>query len=119
MLPLEIVLSPPGIPLEGGGACLLLGYWACCLAPGVQGEGEVRTNGNGEVEDLALAGQCLAKVQALHEQGGANFGHCSHFGFTSESVKSRRECWACCHSILYAIYLDEKCLLATSSNNLG
>ena len=78
MLPLEIVLSPPGIPLEGGGACLLLGYWACCLAPGVQGEGEVRTNGNREVEDLALAGQCLAKVQALGGHGGASLVHSSN-----------------------------------------
>ena len=70
LLPLEVFLSPPSIPPQGGGACLLLDPWACCLTPGVHGEGEVGTNGNGEVEGLALAGQCLAKIQALRKQGG-------------------------------------------------
>ena len=41
LLPLEVFLSPPRIPPQGGGACLLLDPWACCLTPGVQGEGEV------------------------------------------------------------------------------
>lgn len=91
LLPLEVFLSPPSIPPQGGGACLLLDPWACCLTPGVHGEGEVGTNGNGEVEGLALAGQRLAKIQALRKQGGANFGHSSHFGFTSELAKY----WSC------------------------
>ena len=76
---LQMFLSPLGISPTGGGACLLLGVWACCLTPGVQGEGEVRTGGQGEAEGLALAGQCLAKIHALGGQGGVNITHCSHF----------------------------------------
>ena len=45
LFPLQIFLSPPSISPKGGGACLLLDHWACCLSPGVQGEGEVRTDG--------------------------------------------------------------------------
>ena len=51
------------------------------LAPGVQGEGEVGAHVQGEVESLALGGQCLAKFHALGGQGRILF---SHFGFTSE-----------------------------------
>ena len=49
------------------------------LAPGVQREGEVRANDKGEADGLALAGQCLAKGQALGDQGGIAFIHGSHF----------------------------------------
>ena len=52
-------LSPPGISPESGGTCLLLGHWASCPSPGVQGEGEPRADGQGEVEGLALLCQCL------------------------------------------------------------
>ena len=55
------------------------------LAPGgVQGEGEVWTNGKGKVKGLALAGQCMAEVHALGYQEGVHFTHCSHFVSTSE-----------------------------------
>ena len=77
-------LSPPGISPEGGGTCLLLDHWASCLSPGVQGEGEPRADGQGEVEGLALLCPCLAKVHALGGQGGVNITHCIHFDFTSE-----------------------------------
>ena len=61
----------------------------CYSRPGgVQREGEGRTNIQGEVENLTLAGQCLAEVHALGDQGGVNFNHCSHFGLTSELVKN-------------------------------
>ena len=47
------------------------------LHPGVQGEGEGGAQGEGEVEGLALAGQCLAKGQTLGCQGGGDFiTHC-------------------------------------------
>ena len=39
------------------------------LHPGVQGEGEGGADGEGEGEGLPLAGQRLAKVQALGRQG--------------------------------------------------
>ena len=75
-----VLLCPLGISPEGWGACLLLGnLTGNVLAPGVQGEGEGGTNGNGEVEGMALPGQRLAEVQALGEQGWVNF-HTSHFG---------------------------------------
>ena len=81
------LFSSPGISPKRWGTGLLLGPWS--LAPGgVQGEGEGRTNRKGEVEDLALAGQCLAEIHALGDQGGVSFNHCSHFGLTSESVKN-------------------------------
>ena len=81
------LFSSPGISPKRRGTGLLLGPWG--PAPGgVQGEGEGGTNRKGEVEDLALAGQCLAEIHALGDQGGVNFNHCSHFGLTSESVKN-------------------------------
>ena len=80
------LLSSPGISPKRRGTGLFLGQRS--LAPGgVQG-GESRTNSKEEVEDLALAGQCLAEVHALGGQGGASFTHCSHFGLTSELVKN-------------------------------
>ena len=55
------------------------------LAPGVQGEGEGGAHVQGEVESLALGGQCLAKFHALGVgQGDVNFTRCSHFDVTSE-----------------------------------
>ena len=76
------LLSSPGISPERRGTGLLLGPGS--LAPGgVQGEGEGRTNRKREVEDLTLAGQCLAEIHALGDQGGVSFNHCSHFGLTS------------------------------------
>ena len=72
-------LSPPGISPEGGGTYLLLGHWASCLSPGVQGEGEPRADGQGEVEGLALLCQCLAKVHALGGQGTVSFTRGGHF----------------------------------------
>ena len=75
------------ISSPGGRACLLLHHVRRTdfLTPGVHGEGEVLADGDREVEGLTLAAQCLAEVQALGKQGGAN---CSHFGLTSELVKS-------------------------------
>ena len=95
---LQIFLSPLSISPKGGGACLLLGILASFLSPGVQGEGEVRTDDQGEVEGLALAGQCLAKIHALGGQGGVNITHCSHFDFTSELIKLSGFCKTCCCS---------------------
>ena len=55
------------------------------LAPGVQGEGEGGAHVQGEVESLALGGQCLAKFHALGVgQGDVNLTRCSHFDVTSE-----------------------------------
>ena len=95
LLPLHVFLSPLSISPKGGGACLLLGILASFLSPGVQGEGEVRTDDQGEVEGLALAGQCLAKIHALGGQGGVNISHCSHFDFTSEVRKLWSNCRTC------------------------
>ena len=70
--------SPPGISPKRWRAYSLFGPLCFhCLTPGVQGEGEVRTNGEGKVEDLALAGQCLAESHALGGQGGGVFS--THF----------------------------------------
>ena len=86
LLGLEL-LSSPGISPERRGTGFLLGPGS--LAPGgVQGEGEGRTNRKREVEDLALAGQCLAEVHALGGQSGVYFNHCRQFGLTSELVKN-------------------------------
>ena len=49
------------------------------LAPGVQGEGEVGANREGEVEDLALADQCLAEGQTLGCQGVCSTSSGAHF----------------------------------------
>ena len=50
-----------------------------------EGEGEVGAHVQGEVESLALGGQCLAKFHALGVgQGDVNFTRCSHFDVTSE-----------------------------------
>ena len=49
------------------------------LVPGVKGGGGHRADREWEVEDLALAGQHLADIQALHCQGGVLFNHRSHF----------------------------------------
>ena len=58
------LLSSLGISAESRGAWLLLLDHLVhhCLAPGVQGEGEGRAYGNGEVEDLTLIGQRLAEL---------------------------------------------------------
>ena len=49
------------------------------------GEGEVGAHVQGEVESLALGGQCLAKFHALGVgQGEVNFTRLSHFDVTSE-----------------------------------
>ena len=50
-----------------------------CLAPGVQGEGEVGAHVEGEVKGESLAGQCLAKVHALGGQGTVSFTRGGHF----------------------------------------
>ena len=82
----------PGVPPERWGACPLLDQRTFhLLAPGVHGEGKGGADGNGDVEGLTLAGQRLAKVQALGEHGGVNNVHTSHFGFTSELMRY----WSC------------------------
>ena len=69
------------IPSEGWGAGLLLGWWIQdFLTPGVQSEGEGWANVEGELDNLALAGQCLAECHALCCQGGVIFTNSSHFG---------------------------------------
>ena len=50
-----------------------------CLAPGVQGEGEVGAHVEEEVKGKALAGQCLAKVHALGGQGTVSFTRGGYF----------------------------------------
>ena len=52
---------------------------ACLALLGVQREGEGGADGDGELEVLALAGQCLAEVQALGGQRGVRLTHSSHF----------------------------------------
>ena len=57
-------------PLCGGAFLFLpshLFYWS--PHPGVQGEGEGCAEGEGKVEGLALAGQCIAKGQTLGGTG--------------------------------------------------
>ena len=49
------------------------------LAPGVQGEGEVGANREGEVEDLALADQRLAEGQTLGGHGVFSTSSGAHF----------------------------------------
>ena len=49
------------------------------LLPGIQGEDEGRANVDREGELQTLAGQCLAKIQALSCQRGVVPCHCSHF----------------------------------------
>ena len=62
------LLSPPGISPKSWGAWHLIGTLTCnCLTPGVQREGEV--------EELALAGQHLANFHALGSQGRILFSH--------------------------------------------
>ena len=72
-------LSPFGIPLEGGRACPLLSHHRCFSSSGIQGEGEVIANREGELDILALVDERLAEVHALLGQGGAIITHCSHF----------------------------------------
>ena len=76
--------SAPGISPLSRGALPLFHRALHCLTPGVQGEGEGGTHVEGEMKSLALAGQCLAEVHALGDQGQVDITHCSHFGFTSE-----------------------------------
>ena len=85
LLLVQIFLSPHGISPKSR-RTWLLGSKALlsCLTPGVQGEGEVGTNREGEVEDLTLVCQCLAEVHALGGKGGVIFTHRTHFGSTSE-----------------------------------
>ena len=93
----EELFSAPGISPLCGGAFLLLAHKAShCLAPGFQGEGKAGAHVEGEVESLALDGQCLAEVHALGNQGRVDITHCSHFGFTSEISKGRSLCRTCC-----------------------
>ena len=78
---LQELLSAPHVSLPGWRADLLLGLaWQGLLALGVHREGEGWANGQGEVEDHALAGQRLAEGQALCCQGGV----ISHFILISE-----------------------------------
>ena len=69
----------PGIPPDGGWAWFLLGLGLVVRGqhPCVKVEGEVGARCEGKLEYQALAGQCLAEVQALDGQVG--FTHCSHF----------------------------------------
>ena len=66
-------LASQGLPF------LLLHRYNLCLAPGVQGEGEVGAHVEGEVKGESLAGQCLAKVHALGGQGTVSFTRGGHF----------------------------------------
>ena len=60
------LFSSPGIASQGWrGFLLLLCRRGSCLPPGVQGEGEVGPNLQGEGEGRRLASQHLAKVQTL------------------------------------------------------
>ena len=62
------------------GALLLLHPKShCCHSPGVQGKGEGWAHSKREVKFLPFAGQCLAEVHALGDQGGVSFTDCSHF----------------------------------------
>ena len=92
--------SPPGISPKRRGACSLLGLGFHCLAPGVQGEGELGPNGEGKVEDLALAGQCLAKSHTLGGQGGWVFS--THFLSLLLNYENRLElCWHVASSLIF------------------
>ena len=73
------LLPAPGISSDGGWAWFLLGLGLVVRGqyPCVKGEGEVGARCEGELDCQALAGQCLAEVQALGCQVG--FIHCSHF----------------------------------------
>ena len=76
-------LPPPGISPEGGGTCLLLGHWASCLSLGVQGEGEPRADGQGEVEGLALLCQCqeeIVRIRIVKEEASLQEFSAGTFG---------------------------------------
>ena len=99
LLPFQEVLSPLGISSLRDLASWFLHF----LTPGVQEEGEVGTDGQGEVEGLTLACQCLAKVHPLGDQVGVFFTHLTHFGFTSESVKLESCRKTCCHHFQFLL----------------
>ena len=52
-----------------------------------------------EVEDLALAGQRLADIQALHCQGGVTFNHCGH-SFILLNQERESEDFGCSHMLV-------------------
>ena len=80
--------SAPGISPHGWGALLLPHLRShCCHSPGVQGKGEGWAHGKREVKFLPFAGQCLAEVHALGDQGGVDFTDCSHFWIYFWSMK--------------------------------
>ena len=55
-----------------GLAFFLVAGLAAGLTPGVKGEGEVRTDGQGEVEGLALVSQCSAEDHVFGGQVSAS-----------------------------------------------
>ena len=75
------ILSPFRISFEGWWAFSLQDRCGqgCLALLGLQGEGEVGADGDGDLERLAMTCQCLAKVQALSGQGGVSHAHSSHF----------------------------------------
>ena len=85
LLLFQKVFSASGISPDSRGAWLFLGLALGAqgqhLLPCFKGKGEGGADGDGEVESRALASQCLAEVQALCDQGGIIFIHCSHFFF--------------------------------------
>ena len=77
---LQKLFSSPGIASHGWWSLFLLCGRQSCLPPGVQGEGEVGPNLQGEGERQWLASQHLAKVQTLGRKKSIFFHrHCSHF----------------------------------------
>ena len=77
---LQKLFSSPGIASQGWWSLFLLCGRKSCLPPGVQGEGEVGPNLQGEGEGQRLASQHLAKVQTLGRKKSIFFHRrCSHF----------------------------------------
>ena len=77
--PFQELLFSSLIPPQSWGTYSLLPCHSLmgCSLPGVQGKGEGRANGEGDVESLPHVGQCLAKIQALGHQGRVIISHCS------------------------------------------
>ena len=77
--PFQELLFPSLIPSQSWGAWsfLLCHHIMGHISPGVQGKGEGRANGEGDVESLPHVGQRLAKIQALGHQGRVITSHCS------------------------------------------